>query len=445
MFDLTKEIELRRDLRKKYAMALAILYITFFAGVFFVAYRILFPSSLLYFSFDNANSLKNSLLFPRINGWDSPEKGIVKTGEKFVFNASPSGFFSKAKISFTLEEGIEIKETRVDMRKSYMAFFLPEGDPLGFKEGALLSSGGKYHIISDGMLREFESLDLVLEMGYSRNAFIQVQEEDLKHNPRGEKINDRRKYPDGSVFLIEDAYYQLRNDELFPFVSERAFFSHFDPQQAILKTNDFLTIHPASEDLLGYADGTLVSFDGSVYILSGMKSHPIINPETFVSMGYDWADVIAVDSEEISIYEKQKIFRSSQMHPDGTLFVDEKSGKHYMVSDLTKRPLESDVIAKTYQKQRPIKASLEDSEKFFSCNLKDENLTKNIYSCTIPINDEMNSFSGNAYEISTAFADNANLQTLHMTFRTSFTLKNFMLSLSNIKNRIMINYNITPQ
>ncbi len=444
MINLTKEIKLKHDLQKKYVAALVVLYVTFLAGMFFVAYRILFPSAPLFFSFSNANALKNNLLFPRTSGWDTPEKGIIKAGEKFIFNAAPSGFFSKAKISFAPESSADIKGTRVDARKSYMAFFLPDGNPVGFKDGTLLTSKEKYYIVSNGVLREFENQSLMQEMGYSKNAFTQVKEDDLGYNAHGEMISDPQKYPDNTAFFVDDIYYQLKNGELFPFVSEKAFLSSFDPSQAITKSSDFLSLYPVSEDLLGYADGTLGSFDGSVYILSNMKSYPIINPETFVSMGYDWNTVIPLDSEEISIYEKQKTFTRSQMHPDGTLFLDEKSGKYYVVSSMTKHPIESDAVAKTYRKQKPVLASLEDSEKVFSCDLKDEDLTLNIYSCTIPVV-EMELFPGNAYEISTIFGDDANLQTMNMTFRTSFTWKNFMLSLSNIKNRILTNYNITPE
>lgn len=439
MFDITKETKLSQKLHKKYIAARAFIYLAFLASVFFVSYRILFPSSLLTFSFDNVNSLKNTLVPPRNSASEIPGEGVLKNKERITFDASPMGHFSRARISFSLAEKANIEQALINMRKSYQAFFMPEGDPAGFRNGTLLTTNGNFYIVSDGFLRKFSSTETALNMGYAKDAFLQVTKEDLKYNKTGGIIEDAGNYPNDTLFVVDENYYQLKDGELFPFVSAKAFLSKFEPEQAIGKNEDFLENHPVSEEFLGYADGTLASFDGSVLILSGGKSYPIINAETFVSMGYDWNEVIPLDSEEISIYDKQKQFNRNQPHPDGTLFFDRKTEKNYLISDNHKLPMESNAVARTYQKQRSIVADSEESQQVFSCQLGEKELFSNVFSCSIPL-DEIGNFWGNDYQIETAFPEDIRLAGIDVTFYTSFTWENFMLSLSTIKNRILMNY-----
>ncbi len=96
-----------------------------------------------------------------------------------------------------------------------MAFFLPDGNPVGFKDGTLLTSKEKYYIVSNGVLREFENQSLMQEMGYSKNAFTQVKEDDLGYNAHGEMISDPQKYPDNTAFFVDDIYYQLKMASFF--------------------------------------------------------------------------------------------------------------------------------------------------------------------------------------------------------------------------------------
>ena len=130
----------------------------------------------------------------------------------------------------------------------------------------------------------------------------------MRYNEIGNTITDASSYPDGSLFAIGDTYYQMQNQKLVPFVSTRAFFSQFETNQSIIKNDDFLKNYPVSDDQLGFAEGTLASFEQSVFILSEGKSYPVADAETFVQMGFDWNNVVALDSEELNIYKKQKQF-----------------------------------------------------------------------------------------------------------------------------------------
>jgi hypothetical protein len=394
MFDLTKKIKLEPELYKKYKMARFVLHFVFLIGVFFVANRILFPSLPLDFSFANANSLKNTLVSPRLNNLTFPEKGSVSAQNKFIFNANPIGNFSDAIITFTTDKNSKnIANTSITMRKSYTAFFFPEGTPIGFKNGTLLNNifDDSYYIVSNGVLRKFSDRVMISKLGYAKNSFLPVSSADLTYNEIGKDIVDTNTYPDDTLFIIDDIYYQMKNQQLSPFVSTRAFLSQYETNQAIVKNNDFLANQTVSETYLGFADGTLASFDVSAFILSGNKSYPIINADTFVRMGFNWKDVVALDPEELGLYEKQKSFTRDQSHPDGTLFLDQKTKTYFVIKDGQRHPIKSSVIEKTYSKQNPVLANSEESGISATCTLKKNLLSFNTYSCIIPIG-TLNSF-----------------------------------------------------
>jgi hypothetical protein len=447
MFDLTKNLQLEPQARKQYNIARILLHVVFLIVVIFVADRILFPSASLVFSFANVNSLKNTLVSPRASSAPGTlAKSSVAFGDKLLFNANPLGNFSDVSITFTADKNSgNLNGSQVTLRKSYQAFFYPTGDPVGFRNGTLLTTDdGKYYIASNGTLRKFSNTDIILQLGYSKSSFKQVSQNDLQYNKSGSDITDTNTYPDDTFFAIGDTYYQLKNQQLFPFVSVRAFLSQFDAIQAIIKNSDFLGRYPVSETPLGFADGTLGSSDISVFILSEGKSYPIVNADTFVQMGFDWNDVVAMDPEELGLYDRQKQFTHDQPHPDGTLFVDQKTKQYFVIQDGQKHPIGSAAVAETYSKQNPVVADIEESQQSVSCQLKKNFLSSGTYTCNVPL-DSIGTFVGNDYEVSTAFANDAKISSIDTTFFTPLSWQNLRSSLSRIKESLRNNYIAPPQ
>ena len=328
LFDLTEKIKLEHDSQHQYNIARLALHVIFLFAMLFVMYRILFPIIPLDFDMNSPIAIKNSLVFPRISQSNEfPKNKIIQANDTLVFNANPIGNFSKATLSFTLEKGSgDIENTPIKIRKSYQSFFYPTGNQAGFKDSTLLSTpDGNYYIVSNGLLRRFANTDIILAMGYPKSAFLNIASNDLKLNKTGQDIEDINVYPDSTLFAIDDTYYQLQNQQLLPFVSVPAFLSQFDPTSAIAKNSDFLSNYPPAETSLGFADGTLVSSAGSVFILSKGKSYPIESDVTCATMGFDWNNVIAVSEGELSAYERQKQFTNNTPHPDGTIFLDQKN------------------------------------------------------------------------------------------------------------------------
>lgn len=438
MFDFTRKVILEPKLQARYNILRALLHFFFLMAMLFVSYRILFPIIPLDFAMNTPNSTKNTLVSPRISqSGEFPSKGLVKAGDTFLFNASPVGQFSKANITFSLGKNSDsIENTAIKVRKSYQAFFYPLGEPIGLRNATLAStSAGDYYIVSDGLLRKFANTDIILKLGYPKSAFIEVASDDLRANKAGSDIADDGNYPNDTLFFIDDNYYQLEKQQLFPFISAQAFLSQFDPVSAIAKNSDFLSRYPVSEKYLGFADGTLASLADSVFILSGDKSYPIENEVTFSAMGFAWENVIPVSANELGAYEKQKQFTNNDPHPNGTIFIDQKTSKQFIIADGKRRPINSAAAAKTYAKQKPIVADSLGAEKESSCHLKKKLLSSNVYECGVSL-EALASLIGNDYQLSATFPADANLNTINATFSTPLTIDSLKNSLSLIKNRL---------
>ena len=417
MFDFTKEIKIEPPFSKIYAITRVLLYTFFIIGVFFVLYRILFPIIMLEFSMNTPNSTKNTLVSPRMTqNNEFPEKRLVKANEPFVFNANPIGQFSKAVFGFTLDKKEKsVENISLQIQKSYQAFFYPEGNPIGFKNGSLLTTPeGEYYIVSDGMLRKFVDTIVILQLGYPKSSFANVSSDDLKHNETGSNITDANTYPNDTLFIIDEVFYQLKNKQLYPFVSTRAFLSQFDSSAAIAKNKDFFEQYPVSETYVGFGDGSLVSSADAVFILSEGKSYPVENAETFLAMGYDFNDVIQISQDELGAHQKQKQFTHNNPHPNGTIFFDKSTNKYYIIENRTKRPLTSDSAIKSY-KQKPIVADSQTANKQYSCVLKKKPLKSNAYECSIVLN-ELDKFVGNDFQISTTFPNDAKIKNIMLMF-----------------------------
>lgn len=442
MFDLTKEIKLTPDLQKKYTIARTTMHVVFVATALFVAYSILFPTVPLDFNMNAPESNKNTLPMPIVSSTkEFPPKATVSANDNLVFDASPSGQFSNANVTFTIaKKNADIGNSTIKIKKSYQAFFYPTGKPVGFKDGTLLStSNGNYYIVSDGSLRKFSSTNTILQLGYPKSAFIAVLDDDLKFNPVGDEISSTNEYPNNTIFAIEDTYYELIEGQMFPFVSTPAFLSQFDAINAIAKNKDFLAGYKVSETSLGYEDGTLASSDVSVFILSQGKSYPVQSVETFLRMGFSWDNLTPVTTDELGIYAKQKQFTSDSPHPDGTIFFDQNTNKHFMIEKEFKRPMDSDAVAKSYSKRKAVLASLEDAEKIASCDLKRKSSGSDIYSCEANVAD-LQPFIGNYYQITANFPVETNINNLNVTFSTQLTWPNMRDSLSKIKTKILTRF-----
>lgn len=189
-----------------------------------------------------------------------------------------------------------------------------------------------------------------------------------------------------------------------------------------------------------FRSGSLLSDGGSVYIIDGDTVQPIDNEITFQSMGFNWDDVRPVSSEQISAYKKGELFTNASPHPYGTVFSGNDTGKYYLVDNGTKREITGLENIESYLFQNPILASEKSLTTEDKCNFeKDLSLFGDSYSCSLDIKNT-NGLLGNDYQYKIKMNSGVKIKEAHVIFKKSIDMKNWKLTLSNIKKNIILNY-----
>ncbi|HAV11435.1 MAG TPA: hypothetical protein DCX32_02725 [Candidatus Moranbacteria bacterium] len=440
MLNPTEEIRLEKKWQRRYGYLRFSVYMLFFLTGLYVSHKILFPSASFDFFFQTPNATKNSIIDPRVPGEGHYENGDVPSGEKLAFDTSLVGDFSQVSVDFDLEgKSPNQLGGTIKVRKSYQAFFYPISKPIGFKNGSLLKNGSDYFMVSDGAIRRFSSTETLEGLGFKKEVFLEVPLSDLALQPRGTEISSSSRYPADSLFRVLDEYYQLKNDSLVRFVSEKAYLTQYPAAQAIEKNISFLNDYPVSEDYLGFSDGTLLAADISVYVVSGKNIYPINNPVTFESMGYLWSDVITANSEEVGIYEEQKLFTISSPHPEGTIFYARDNGKYYYIQNGTRREILSSAILSTYPRKNFIQVEEKSLTTEVLCDIKPRLKILGLYRCGAAI-DQIKNLPGNDYQFLATTVEPVKIETLNVNFSQVLTRENMMRSLASLKNRVTNNY-----
>lgn len=439
MLDLTKQIKLNNSWKKRYEVMQIFVYITFFCASLYFAYKILFPTISFVYSFQNSNSLKNTIIYPRTDQGEN-KNGKIAKDQMMFFDSAFLGNFSEGSVEITLAKKSQpLENGKIEIRKSYQAFLYPLAESMVFKNGSLLNYNNEYYVVSNGKLRKFSSTDIMDLLGYDKKNFESITEEEISLMQKGDTIDDNN-HPDGTLFRINDDYYQLENQKLRKFISARAFLSNFEEKQALARDLTLFEKYAIDENPTGFADGTLASWGDSVYILSKGKSYPIDNITTFEAMGFNWNDVLPITSEELSAYEKQKLFTQSSPHPDGIIFAEKQNKNYYIVDNGSIRILKGQAILKSYLKKDPVLVDAESRINRSSCLLSKELLNTKKYNCQIKL-DQIKNFSGNNYQFQLSSSSDINIDQLDVKLFTPLKFSDMKYTLSEIKKRIISNYN----
>lgn len=437
-FDFTEEISLNANALKTYRLLRGL----FFAGAIllalYLAVLILFPSRYFYFDFTKPTDNANNIVSPR-DGENSPAiDGKISEEKSLVFDTMINENFPEASVDFSLNGNyVNPLSGSISIQKTYRALFYPTGSPIGFKDGTLLKAGADRFIISDDLLRKFSN-SAIKNLGYGENQFTQISAEDLKHNVMGEFIDKDSDYPNNSLFKISDNFYMLHAGKLRPFTSPTSFNSQYDPAMAMEKNEDFLGRYPLDENPIGFSDGSLISYADSVFIVSEGQIFPIDNPQTFLDNGFDFADVIPANADEIALYERTKLFNKTSISPTGVVFSSIESPGWFMIKDEKKLPVPSEKVLASWLRKKPVLFSQNEAS---SCQIKKSGyfFQKNNYTCRLRLS-EAGPLYGNAFQFAIVPDTDVQISVLNVTYSRAISVSNLKKSLVSLYNKIVSNY-----
>ncbi len=350
-----------------------------------LASRFFFPTITQNFDFRSPESSKNMLLAPRSPENTPRTNGKIESGGTLVTDTAVVGDFSLATVTAVLEKKSALSEMfSVSLRRSYQSFLYPTSEP-----------------ISD--------------------------------------------FPDEKIMRAGDTYYLLRDEILFPFVSEQAYLSRFPKERASIVTDTvpFFERFSVSDTWLGFRVGTLLSNANGVFVVvSETEARPIGSADIFLSLGYNFADVTPVNEEELGVYQQGRILLLGAPHPDGTVLHDSTTDDYFLIQKGTKRPLlpgiYRDFLLETIH---PIIVSSQASAETVHCTLT-PTIFRSAFSCTTPITTLIPGF-GNDFELRIDSASAIDLNTLSISFETAKNRQNMLTLLSQMKQRLLARFGAT--
>ncbi len=447
--DFTKEVELNKEGEKKYKRKRWLIFIGALALIFYYAFVILFPSKEFKFDFGDPTALSNNIQISKndepvnleeLEEISSQERGKIAPADDFKFFASLNGRFSKVNLEIKIpKDTTSLEGNEIEIKKSYQAFFYPEGEPFGFRNGSLIKNGNEYFIVSQGKLRKFQSVDILEKLNYPINYFWEVSQEDLGYNIPGDVISDNDDYPSDTIFEIDEKKYLLSENKLKPFISQEAFLTWYDPDWTIEANDNIFQSFEKSEERIGFNDGSLIADQGSVFIISGNKAFPIGSPEIFEAKGYLWEDVIEAKNKESEMYQKTDIFYLSHPHPNGTVFSTTDTKKAYIIENGEKHLLPSSKIAYSWFKKNPIKISAESLEESIYCQLEGKKSNPNVYFCSSDIANLVD-LEGKEYRFSPGFENEIQAEEINLDFKRSVDWPNFKFAVKDILRKLILKY-----
>ncbi len=350
-----------------------------------LASRFFFPTITQNFDFRSPESSKNMLLAPRSPENTPRTNGKIESKGTLVTDTAVVGDFSLVTVTAVLEKKSTLPETlSVSLRRSYQSFLYPTGEP-----------------VSD--------------------------------------------FPNETIMRASDTYYLLRDDTLFPFVSEQAYLSRFPKERAsiITDTVPFFERFSVSDTWFGFRVGTLLSNANGVFVVvSETEVRPIGSADIFLSLGYNFADVIPVNEEELGVYQQGRILLLGAPHPDGTVLHDPTTDDYFLIQKGTKKPLlpgiYRDFLLETIH---PIIVSSQASAETVHCTLT-PTIFRSAFSCTTPITTLIPGF-GNDFELRMDSASAIDLNTLSVSFETAKNRQNILTLLSQMKQRLLARFGAT--
>lgn len=439
-FDLSKEIQLVGKSFKIYRVLRWGVYFLALVVFFGVSFMVLFPSYDFFFDFSTPDSKKNSITNLQDTEGSFISQGKMVAQEVGSFNVSLAGAFSKIKIVFGLnKKNLDFESGKINVKKGFAVLFSEQGLPRGFNDGNLLKYGEDYFIVSDKNLRQFDSLKLMESLGFKKEMFQEVSQDDLKFGFVGKKFIGLEKYPNKTLFSVNGEYYSFNGGKLDKFLSEQAYLSRYSEEQAIVKDETLFKKHGNSKNIIGFADGTLVAYGESAYFIEGEMIMPIDSADTFQALGFDWNDLIQISGDEFSFYEKGDLVKIDALHPNNTVFKIQENGQFYIYENGALHLLSSEKAAQSWSKRKPVMISEKSFTKTATCDLKKSGIIFPHYYCVAEIN-QLEEIPGKDYQVDFSFSKDVNIDTIETTLSKNLTWKNIRFSIGEILRKIKLNY-----
>ncbi|TSC84856.1 MAG: Uncharacterized protein G01um101413_240 [Parcubacteria group bacterium Gr01-1014_13] len=175
------------------------------------------------------------------------------------------------------------------------------GQEISFPNYSVLKTASSFYLLDYDTLRPFASADVVRQIGYNPDEFIEITDADIVGYQLGSVINASTTAPQGIVYQITDlnnSYYLFKDSTLYPITDKNIIATNY--KDLAIEKHQLKDIKnlPVADLPLNFKDGTLlrVTDSSNVYVIENGKKRLIADVDTFAALGYNRNNVISVSA-----------------------------------------------------------------------------------------------------------------------------------------------------
>ncbi len=269
------------------------------------------------------------------------------------------------------------------------------GQEISFPNYSVLKTASNFYLLDYDTLRPFASAEVVRQIGYNPDEFIEITDVDIAGYQIGSVINTSTTAPQGIIYQITDlnnSYYLFKDQILYP-ITDKGIITINYKDLAIEKhkANDIKNLMVA--DLpINFKDGTLlrVTDGNNIYVIENGKKRLIADTDTFAALGYKRTNVISVSAiTAMNISDGEPIFINGSLISsrnkylgDSEIKIDDVFGSKIPAYLIAEYPSGRIISGKNIDQPRPIASMVKLLVGYEALN-QDFNLTKSsVYSKT---------------------------------------------------------------
>lgn len=200
-------LKLNKKNKRTYLILNSLALFIFLILIIFISYKIIFPSQYFTYSFENTNSLKNTIT----------EMKDIPNGLEF-FSSTPFKFSDIVITVKAKNESVSIFNVpKIKINKSYKSFFYPEGNPLENlepdQENILSSIDNSVYIVGQNKKTPIDSTETFEALGYDWKN-VSENKNDLGSFEKQKLADMNYAHPNGTIFktIENNEFYFIENN-----------------------------------------------------------------------------------------------------------------------------------------------------------------------------------------------------------------------------------------
>jgi D-alanyl-D-alanine carboxypeptidase len=269
------------------------------------------------------------------------------------------------------------------------------GQEISFPNFSVLKTANNFYLLDYDTLRPFASAEVVRQIGYNPDEFIEITDADIAGYQMGSIIDASTTAPQGIIYQITDlnnSYYLFKDSTLYPITDKNIIgINYKDLAIEKHKVKEIKNL-PVADLPVKFKDGTLlrIADSNNVYVVENGKKRLIADVDTFAALGYKRTNVISVNAiTAMNISDGEPIFINGSLISsrnkylgDSEIKVDDIFGSKIPAYLLAEYPSGRIISGKNIDVSRPIASMVKLLVGYEALN-QDFNLTKSsVYSKT---------------------------------------------------------------